>query len=106
MEGYTAQTYVLRWHEPEWAIYRDFAIAPEIPPDRSAWERASNPHGLTAIGGSIVSSFKTLGTPEGQQRLFRLTMYRELPDGLNGYRFRVYIRNDLVPLYNQIRYEH
>ncbi len=105
LEGYTAQTYVLRWHEPEWAIYRDFAIAPEIPPDRSAWERASNPHGLTAIGGSIVSSFKTLLTPEGEQRLFRLTMYRELPDGLNGYRFRVYIRNDLVPLYNQIRYE-
>jgi predicted membrane-bound mannosyltransferase len=105
LEGYTAQTYVLRWHEPEWAIYRDFAIAPEIPPDRSAWENDDNPHGPVAIGKSIGSSLQTLSTTEGEQRLFRLLMYRELPDGLNGYRFRVYIRNDLLPTYNQIRYE-
>ncbi|MBA2276565.1 MAG: hypothetical protein H0W06_02265, partial [Chloroflexia bacterium] len=104
IEGYTAQTYVLRWHEPEWAIYRNFAIAPEIPASRSALQRESNPSGPTAIAGSIGSSFGTLLTPEGEQRLFRLLMYRDLPDGLNGYRFRVYIRNDLVPVYNDIRY--
>jgi len=105
LAGYTAQTYVLRWHEPEWAIYRDFAIAPEIPPNRSAWGSENNPSGPVAIGQSIGSSLQTLTTPEGEQRVFRLLMYRELPDGLNGYRFRVYVRNDLLPTYNQIRYE-
>ncbi len=104
IEGYTSQTYVLRWHEQESAIYRNFAIAPELPAARSAWGTESNPHGITAIAESIWSSIMTQTTPEGEQRLFRLLFFREAPAGLNGYRYKIYVRNDLLPYYNDIRY--
>jgi hypothetical protein len=103
IDGYTSQTYVLRWHEPESAIYRQFAIAPELTPGSSAWRVAGNDHGILAIVGSIWSSVMTQSNPEGEQRLFRLLMFRELPEGLNGYRYKIYVRNDLLP-YNDIRY--
>ena len=41
---------------------------------------------------------------DGQQRLFRLIFYREMPAGINPYRYNLYIRDDLLPLYNEIRY--
>lgn len=104
IEGYTSQPYVLRWHEPEQEIYREFAIAPEIPAGRSAWMSPSQPHDLPAIARSIVSSLEQITDKEGQQRLFRLVMHRELPAGLNPYRFQVYIRNDMLPYYNGVRY--
>lgn len=104
IEGYTAQTYVLRWHEPEQSIYREFAIAPEIPAGRSAWLTETQDHDLGAVLSSIVSSIDQITHPEGQQRLFRLLFYRELPGELNPYRFRVYIRNDMLPYYNDVRY--
>jgi hypothetical protein len=104
IDGYTSQTYVLRWHEPEGAIYRRFAIAPELAPPSSAWGVELNPHGITAIAESIWSSIMTQSTPEGEQRLFRLLFFREMPEGLNGYRYKIYIRNDLLPHYNDIRY--
>lgn len=104
IDGYTSQTYILRWHEPEGQIYRDFAIAPELNPASSAWGSESNPHGLPAIAESIWSSIMTQATPEGEQRLFRLLFFRELPGGLNGYRYKIYIRDDLLPHYNDIRY--
>ena len=104
IDGYTSQTYVLRWHEPEAAIYRQFAIAPELNPASSAWGIASNPHGVAAIAESIWSSLITQTTPEGEQRLFRLLFFREMPQGLNGYKYKIYVRNDLLPLYNDIRY--
>lgn len=104
IEGYTAQTYVLRWHEPEQSIYREFAIAPEIPVGRSAWLTANQPHALPDIARSVLDSFKTLTYPEGQQRLFRLLLFRELPNGLNPYRMKVYVRNDMLPYYNEVRY--
>jgi hypothetical protein len=104
LANYTEQTYVLRWHEPEYTVYRKFAIAPELQPQQSAWGSADNPHGLTAIAGSVIDSFMTLTTPEGQQRAFRLLFLREMPAGLNGYQFRVYIRNDMLPYYNEVRY--
>jgi uncharacterized protein (TIGR03663 family) len=103
LDGYTAQEYVLRWWFPE-ETYRDFAIAPELPPGRSAWKTSTDPHGPPDI---VESIFDTLGhqlTPEGQLRLYRLMMYRDL-DWRNGqFNFKVYIRNDLIPLYNGIRY--
>ena len=102
--GYTTQVYVLRWHEPEQQVYREFAIAPEIPVGRSAWLSADQPHGPVDIARSIWSSVEQLGTPEGQQRLFRLLMYREMPTGLTSYQFMVYVRNDLLPAYNDVRY--
>ncbi|MDQ3542194.1 MAG: hypothetical protein M3440_16065, partial [Chloroflexota bacterium] len=104
IDGYTSFTYILRWHEPERLVYRQFAIAPELDPASSAWEAAANPHGLTDIVSSVWSSVSTLAEPEGQQRLFRLLMFRELPGGLNGYEYKLYIRDDLVPTYNDIRY--
>ena len=104
IDGYTAQTYVLRWHEPEQSVYREFAIAPEIPVGRSAWRTADQPHDLPAIARSVLDSLLTQTEPEGQQRLFRLLFFRELPAGLNPYRFKVYVRNDLLPYYNQVRY--
>jgi hypothetical protein len=104
VDGYTSQTYILRWHEPESVIYRNFAIAPELNPASSAWGLESNPHGVSAIAESIWSSIMTQTTPEGEQRLFRLLFFRELPTGLNGYRYKIYVRNDLLPYYNDIRY--
>ncbi|MGH2351114.1 MAG: flippase activity-associated protein Agl23, partial [Chloroflexota bacterium] len=103
LEGYTAQEYVLRWWFPE-GIYRDFAIAPEISPSQSAWDDADNPSGPGAIAASIAESLSHLMTREGQQRLYRLVMYRDLPVRIDAYDYTLYIRNDLLPLYNQIRY--
>ncbi|HEX2280385.1 MAG TPA: TIGR03663 family protein, partial [Thermomicrobiales bacterium] len=104
LEGYTAQEYVLRWWFPEDPVYRDFAIAPEIAPGRSAWRSSDQPHGLTDIAASIGESLSHLFTAEGQQRLYRLVMYRDLPVRIDSYDYTLYIRNDLMPLYNQIRY--
>jgi predicted membrane-bound mannosyltransferase len=102
--GYTSQIYVLRWHEPEQQVYREFAIAPEIPVGRSAWLSVDQPHGLTDIARSIWSSISQFGTAEGQQELFRLMMFREMPQGLTSYQFTLYIRNDMLPAYNDVRY--
>jgi hypothetical protein len=104
LEGYTAQEYVLRWWFPEDPVYRDFAIAPEIAPGRSAWRSSDQPHGLLDIAASIGESLSHLFTAEGQQGLYRLVMYRDLPVRIDSYNYTLYIRNDLVPLYNQIRY--
>ncbi|HEV2065189.1 MAG TPA: hypothetical protein VGR08_00030, partial [Thermomicrobiales bacterium] len=104
IDGYTSFTRVLRWHEPESQIYRQFAIAPELDPGNSAWGEASNPHGPGDIIASVWSSISELAEPSGQQRLFRLLTFRELPAGLNTYEYKLYIRDDLVPYYNDIRY--
>lgn len=104
MTGYTAQQYVLRWHFPEDETYRNFAIAPEIEPGRSAWKNTEQPHGLFDILESIRSSLATQFNPDGEQRLYRLVMYRDLPVEISGYNYTLYIRDDLVPLFNTIRY--
>jgi uncharacterized protein (TIGR03663 family) len=104
LEGYTAQEYVLRWWFPEDPVYRDFAIAPELPPGRSAWESSDQPHGPLDIVASIGESLSHLLTAEGQQGLYRLVMYRDLPVRIDSYDYTLYVRNDLIPLYNQIRY--
>jgi predicted membrane-bound mannosyltransferase len=104
LEGYTAQEYVLRWWFPEDPVYRDFAIAPEIAPGRSAWRSSDQPHGLRDIAASVGESLSHLLTAEGQQGLYRLVMYRDLPVRIDSVDYTLYLRNDLVPLYNQIRY--
>jgi hypothetical protein len=103
LTGYTAQEYVLRWWFPE-EEYRDFAIAPELDPNWSAWKSEGNPHGPVAILKSIGHTLGHQLTPEGQLRLYRLMMYRDLDWRLGQYNFKVYIRNDLLPFYNGIRY--
>ena len=104
LDGYTAQPYVLRWHEPESQIYRNFAIAPELPIGRSALNSTTEPDGPIAIVDSIGDSLETQLTPEGQQRVWRLVMYREMPAGTIDFGYTVYVRNDLIPLLNTIRY--
>jgi hypothetical protein len=103
LSGYTPQEYVLRWWFPE-ETYRDFAIAPELDPGRSAWKSSKQPHGPFDIVKSVGDSLGHELTPEGQLRLYRLLMYRDL-DWPNGqYNFKVYVRNDLLPYFNSIRY--
>jgi len=102
---YTEQQYVLRWHEPESAIYRNFAIAPELPPGRSAWQNVGDPHGIGAILGSIWDSITTQTTAEGQQRLWRIIFFREMPEPTINFGYSIFIRNDLVPIYNTIHYD-
>ena len=103
MDGYTAQRYSLRWWFPE-SIYRNFAIAPEVPPSQSALKSADNPKDVRAIARSIWPSVSALGSPEGQQHLYRLMMYHDLPTPIGAYTYTLFIRNDLLPLYNEIRY--
>jgi hypothetical protein len=104
MDGYAAQEYVLRWWFPEEPIYRNFAIAPELPPARSAWGDSANPSDLLAIIRSIGDSLAQLLTPEGQQRLYRLAVYRDLPARIDSYNYTLYVRDDLVDEFNAIRY--
>lgn len=104
IEGYTIQQYTFRWHEPESEIYRRFAIAPELAPGLSAWRSPDDPHGPGAIVRSVWSSTTTLADPAGQQRLFRLLMFREMPAGVTRYPFNVYIRDDALAYYNEVRY--
>ena len=103
LSGYTAQQYVLRWWFPE-ETYRGFAIAPELPVGRSAWKSSADPHGPVAILRSIADTIGNQLTPEGQLRLYRLVMYRDLDWRIGQANFRVYIRNDLLPYFNGIRY--
>ncbi len=102
--GYTSQTYALRVHERENAAYRRFAIAPEIPVGWSAWTLPDQPHDLVAVLRSIGDSLSYATTPEGQQKLFRQVMYREQSDDQQVYYMTVWVRNDLLPQYNDIRY--
>ena len=104
LEDYSATEYVLRWHEPEYEIYRDFAIAPELQPGQSAWKDAADPHGLGAVIGSVGDSLATQFEPEGQARLWRIVLFREIPGTTMHFDFTVYVRNDLVPTLNGIRY--
>ena len=102
--NYQATEYAMRWHFPE-EVYRSFAIAPELRPGWSAWMTESQPHGLTDVIGSVLSSLLATATPDGQAKLFRLLTYRELGAPLGSYDFTVFVRKDLVPEYNTIRYK-
>lgn len=102
--GYTAQVYALRVHETESTHYRMFAIAPELPPSKSAWISADNPHDVFAVLRSIASSMQFATTPEGQQKLFRQVMFRDQSAEQTVYYMTVWVRNDLLPQYNDIRY--
>lgn len=103
LSNYTATNYVLRWWFPE-ETYRGFAIAPEIPPGRSAWLSADQPHGPFDILSSIFDTIEGEKDIDNQLRLYRLLMYRDLDWEIGQTPFRLYVRNDLLPLFNSIRY--
>lgn len=104
LSNYVPQQYSMRWHFPEDEIYRPFAIAPELPVGRSAWVSATQPHGVVAVIQSVFSSLAATTQPVNQGRLFRLLAYRDLWAPLGSYDFTVYVRKDLLPQYNAIRY--
>lgn len=103
--GYTRQVYILRWAYPEEG-YRHFAIAPELDPGWSVWGSEDRSHGffdvLRSIGDSIESSF----THDERHRLYRLLVYRDVTTPFTSWdaRFFIYVRDDLLPAFNAIRY--
>lgn len=103
LANYTGMDYAFRWHFPE-DLYRDFAIAPELEPSRSAWGNAENPHGPIDVVKSIFESMATIFDADGQQELFRMVVYRDLNSVLGYYEFKMYVRTDLLPEFNEIRY--
>ena len=103
LSDYVAQPYAMRWHFPE-EIYRSFAIAPELGPGWSAWQTQGQPHGPGDVVGSIYSSITATLTPQGQAHLFRMLAYRDLGAPLGSYDFTVFVRKDLLPQFNAIRY--
>ena len=105
LSNYQGTAYAMRWHFPEQETYRVFAIAPELGPGWSAWTAQGQPHDLRAVVGSILSSLTTTLTPDGQAKLFRLLAFRDLDAPLGSYDFTVFVRKDLVPEYNSIRYK-
>lgn len=102
--GYVSQTYVFRWHEPESAIYRNFAIAPEINMGRSAWTSPEQDTGPVGIVKSIWDSVSGAADADEQQKLWRMLMYREMPDRLIEFRFKVFVNEKVLPYYNEVRY--
>ncbi|CAN5535108.1 hypothetical protein BH23CHL5_BH23CHL5_15430 [soil metagenome] len=103
LEGYTAQEYVLRWWFPE-ATYRRFAIAPELSPGNSAWLSADDPHGVFDILRSVGDTMSNQAYADHQLRLYRLLMYRDLDHPIGQTNFRIFVRNDLLPVFDSIRY--
>lgn len=103
LSDYVGQPYAMRWHFPE-EVYRNFAIAPELGPGWSAWQYQNQPRGFRDVVASVFSSLTATATPQGQARLFRILAYRDLGAPLGSYDFTVFVRKDLVPQFNTIRY--
>ena len=104
LTNFTPQAYSMRWHFPEDETYRPFAIAPELSDARNAWSRERPPYTLVKVARSVLSSLRATARPDNQARLFRLLAYRELGAPLGSYDFTIYVRTDLLPQYNAIRY--
>ncbi len=105
-QNYTYQEYPMRWWFPEENTYRRFAYAPDIKdPGRQNYQDSKRPpFTILDVAGSVWSSVWSLHEPRQQGKIFRMLTYREVPSGLGAVRYRVYVRNDLLPLFDQIRY--
>jgi hypothetical protein len=62
------------------------------------------PFGFTDVAASVWSSIWSMREPEQQMQKFRMIAFRELPAPIGSYNFHVFVRNDLMPAYNDIRY--
>lgn len=100
LSDYVAQPYEMRWHFPE-EVYRVFAVAPEL---KQVGAQPGYTSDLRGVVGSVFSSLSASLTPEGQARLFRILAYRDLGEPLGSYPFTVFVRKDLVPEFNALRY--
>jgi uncharacterized protein (TIGR03663 family) len=106
-QNYTYQEYPMRWWYPEENTYRRFAYAPDITDvNRQNYQDSSKPpYSLLDVARSVWSSIWSMREPSEQGKIFRMVAYREVPSGLGSVNFRVYVRNDLYPSFNQIRYD-
>lgn len=104
LADYAPQRYSMRWWFPEDETYRLFALAPELGPARNAWSGRQPPYSLLDVASSALSSVVATARPEHQAQLFRLLAYRDLPAPIGSYDFTLYVRQDLLPQYNAIRY--
>ena len=104
--NYAPQQYAMRWHFPEDETYRQFALAPELRPERNSWSGLQPPYTVGDVARSIASSLRATAEPANQARLFRLLAYRDLSSWgpLGSYDFTIYVRKDLLPQYNDLRY--
>ncbi len=105
-QNYTFQEYPMRWWFPEENTYRRFAYAPDIKdPGRQNYQDSNKaPFTILDVARSVWSSVWSVHKPGEQGKIFRMLAYREVPSGLGAVRYRVYVRNDLLPLFDQIRY--
>jgi hypothetical protein len=107
LSGYSYQDYTMRWFFPENPTYRRFAIAPEINDvGRQNYQTdEEGPYSLADVAESVWSSLWSLHEPQQQAKMFRLVAYRELWEQIKSdFDFRVYVRNDLVEIWDQARY--
>ena len=107
LTGYTYQDYTMRWFFPEDPTYRRFAIAPELnnPAEQNHQTDEPGPYSAMDVLESVWSSLWSMREPQQQAKMFRLVAYRELWDQIRSdFDFRVYVRNDLVDIWNEARY--
>lgn len=106
LAGYTYTEYVMRWWFPEDETYRRFAIAPELnKTERQNYQTDEvGPFGVVDVAESVWRSIWGLREPQQQAKMFRLGSYRELWAPIGSYNFRVYVRNDLLQTWDDLRY--
>jgi uncharacterized protein (TIGR03663 family) len=106
LSGYTYTEYVMRWWFPEDETYRRFAIAPELnKTERQNYQTDEpGPYSALDVAESVWRSVWGLREPQQQAKMFRLVSYRELWAPIGSYNFRVYVRNDLLQTWDDLRY--
>jgi uncharacterized protein (TIGR03663 family) len=104
--GYTWTEYAMRWWFPEDETYRRFAIAPELNKvERQNYQTdQQGPFTLGDVAASVWRSIWSMRDPQQQSKMFRLVAFRELWAPIGSYNYRVYVRNDLLQTWNDIRY--
>ncbi len=104
--NYAYQEYPMRWWFPEENTYRRFAYAPDIKDEARQNYQDSRKPPFTALDvvRSVWSSIWSMRHPNEQGKIFRTVAYREVPSGFGSVKFRVYVRKDLLPYFDQIRY--
>jgi len=107
LTGYTYQDYTMRWFFEENATYRRFALAPDLNDvNRQNYQTdEEGPYSALDVIESVGKSLWSLREPRQQARMFRLVAYRELWQQISSdFEFRVYVRNDLVDIWDEARY--
>lgn len=106
LQNYTFQDYPMRWWFPENETYRRFAYAPDlnVTSEQNFQDQRQGPFSLTETALSALRSVWAMRHPQEQAKIFRLVAFRETPSQLYSFNFRVYVRNDLLPTFNNVRY--